>query len=286
MWWDEELQGQAEAAMRQATSGVVQHPLALPPTKQPSTYQQGWQGGGKTWKRCDHVQEKFSCGYHTLLVTGGHDISKIQVEHMLEKGLTVPDMGVYLDNGWRYKLEIDPPALPSYPTKPSEPLKPKVEVFGSTSLSFDLSEFESDYQSELAAYQKALAKWEQDKEAYDKAKDERDKSPKDYRWPFMLVDWPDHGIINVALADKVVQFIRTEMKQGKVIDVGCAGAHGRTGTLLAMLLIDEEELHPAAAIRAVRKRHCDKCVESDSQIKAIFGFGGLTASNGDVKELR
>lgn len=255
----------------------------------------GNKGGGvkqaqtyySTYKKCNHVQDPFPIkGGFKLLLTGGHDLMKpdLSPTKFTEAGLVLPDFGVYLDNGWKYKLETDPPGLPARPSSPSLPNKPLIETFGGMEADIDLTEVLAEYQQELAeyeeekaAYEKALARWEKKKEA-------RDKMPKTYLWPFSLVSWPDRGIIPVQMAERLINFMREQLHAGKLMDVGCAGAHGRTGTLLAMLLIDEEDLHPAKAIEEVRARHCNKAIESDSQVRLIFGYGGLIATKEEVKK--
>lgn len=245
----------------------------------------GQQHHQSSYRWCDHVQEKFQVGDHTLLVTANTDLTyKVLSEF---DNLVVPDFGVYLDGGWPNKLTVEAQPLPPYPTKPSSPPNPNVRVFGNMAeVQFDMAEILVEYQQELDAYNKALKEYDKKLAEYNKAKDLKDKGPKEYRWPFMLVDWPDRGIISVHLADRIVSYILKELAAGKVIDVGCAGAHGRTGTLLSMLLIDAEGLSPAEAIIEARKRHCKKIIESETQIRAIFGFGGLTATSKEVKALR
>lgn len=244
-----------------------------------------WQGG---YQRCKHVQEEFPIGNHTLLITGGHDIGKwdLKPEQREKAGIIIPTFGVYMDSGWQTKLETDPPDLPAAPSSPTPPLKPRIETYGGLSVALDLGELEAEYAVEFAKYEKAKAKYEKAKAKHEELREARNKAPKEYLWPFMWMDWPDRGIVDVNLAEKVVTYVLDRMHQGDVIDIGCAGAHGRAGTLLAMLLIDEEKLQPGAAIEQVRKRHCKKAIESDTQVKAIFGYAGLTATPAEVQKYK
>lgn len=242
---------------------------------------------GTYYRNCDHVQDPFKIGDRFLLVTASTDLTKAKLGNFTKHNLVYPDMGVYMDSGWKYKLEQDPPPLPSYPSKPTPPTKPNIEVYGSgVDIDLDLSDLMGEYEEQLVEYEKALERHEKAVARYEERKKERDNLTKEYLWPFLFIDWPDRGIIDVNLADRVVKYMLKEIKAGKILDTGCMGAHGRTGTLLAMLLIEEEGLAAGAAIEEVRARHCNRAIESDSQVRAIFGFDGRLATEADVKKYR
>ncbi len=225
---------------------------------------------------CSHVQVDVAIGEYNILVTGGHDLTAKDLKDLAakENGMEYPDLGIYLDTGWKSKLELDK----KRPISPSEPKFPKIEAFGGAA-ALDLTDITGDTTEIMEKYRTAKEQYDLDLAAYNQA-------PKEYAWPFMWVEWPDRGIIPVEVAERLVTFIRDQLKAGKVIDVGCAGAHGRTGTLLAMLLIDEEGLSPLQAIKQVRKRHCQKAIESEAQVKALFGYGGKLATDEQAKELK
>ena len=53
-------------------------------------------------------------------------------------------------------------------------------------------------------------------------------------------------------------------RAGEVVEVGCLGGHGRTGTALACLAVLAG--HPADdAVAWVRRTYCDRAVETDEQ---------------------
>jgi protein-tyrosine phosphatase len=53
-------------------------------------------------------------------------------------------------------------------------------------------------------------------------------------------------------------------RAGERVEVGCLGAHGRTGTALAALAVLAG--HPADdAVAWVRRTYCDRAVETDEQ---------------------
>jgi len=97
------------------------------------SYPSGAPGGAagstatKPYVRCDHVQDVVPIGEHYVLVTGGHDIMAPDLRKLQEgkNELVFPDLGVYLDGGWKSKLELDK-KRPAYPT---EPKFPKIEAF-------------------------------------------------------------------------------------------------------------------------------------------------------------
>jgi len=109
--------------------------------------------------------------------------------------------------------------------------------------------------------------------------------PDDGRWPALLVGWPDRGAINLEACKRLITFTWEHMQAGEKVEVGCYGAHGRTGTFLAMMLEAMEGLDPEAAIKAVWDRHCDEAIESEEQVDAIFQFAGKEATKEQKKEL-
>jgi protein-tyrosine phosphatase len=68
---------------------------------------------------------------------------------------------------------------------------------------------------------------------------------------------------------------------GKVVEVGCFGGHGRTGTLLALIIGEVEGLNAPEAIKAIRTRYCDKAVETYDQVEGIARYLG-----GDVSHIK
>jgi hypothetical protein len=91
--------------------------------------------------------------------------------------------------------------------------------------------------------------------------DERWQPP----WPHGHLDWPDFGV--PADRAHVVSALRSVLERagrGEQVEVGCLGAHGRTGTALACLAVLGG--HPAGeAVAWVRANYCDKAVETPEQ---------------------
>lgn len=67
---------------------------------------------------------------------------------------------------------------------------------------------------------------------------------------------------------KMVHWVADQLDEGKKIHVGCIGGHGRTGLFLAALVSLYEDLTDDP-IAWVRKNHCKKAVESESQVKFL-----------------
>ncbi len=83
-----------------------------------------------------------------------------------------------------------------------------------------------------------------------------------------FIPWQDYGLptcgyVNAAEAIKRAWDLA---ETGKVVEVGCMGGHGRTGTILAcMALLSDPELTAKAAIQWVRKVHCKEAIETNQQ---------------------
>jgi hypothetical protein len=93
-------------------------------------------------------------------------------------------------------------------------------------------------------------------------------------WPHTHVDWPDFGLpadldsFRTALAGALER-----ARRGDVVEVGCLGGHGRTGTSLACLAI-LTGTPPDEAVAWVRAHYCEKAVETDGQIRLVTDFSG------------
>ncbi len=103
-------------------------------------------------------------------------------------------------------------------------------------------------------------------------------------YPKTVIDWPDEGMIDIPLFEKTVDSILKLLESGKKVDIaGCRG-HGRTGTVLACLLIELEHLGPDSAIKTIRDRYCEFAVETpeQEQLVAIYYQNKIRRSGEDV----
>lgn len=86
--------------------------------------------------------------------------------------------------------------------------------------------------------------------------------------PAIFIPWQDYGLPTCTYeqAAESIKMAYQAVKDGKAVEVGCMGGHGRTGTILAcMLIMANPKFTPSQAIEAARTRHCKNAVESASQ---------------------
>ncbi len=101
-------------------------------------------------------------------------------------------------------------------------------------------------------------------------------------YPAIFVDWEDKEVISLDMYTKLVKFVIDKLEEGHSVEIGCQGAHGRTGTLIAGVIGKLENLDAAGAINTLRARYCKKAVESKAQVLLIQkyliqeGCGGST----------
>lgn len=88
-------------------------------------------------------------------------------------------------------------------------------------------------------------------------------------WPMAWLDWPDFSIPDDP-NDAVIaaQWILDHLAEGKRVETGCLGGHGRTGTMLALLLV-LQGIRPGTAIERVRDKYCEEAIEGNKQIDLI-----------------
>ncbi len=93
--------------------------------------------------------------------------------------------------------------------------------------------------------------------------------------PVWLMNWKDYSDIPQEKFKKILDEIGRQWARGRnVIEIGCLGAHGRTGTVLAGLLIQYEKMGAEEAITEIRKRHCIHAVESHCQKVMLYELAG------------
>lgn len=82
------------------------------------------------------------------------------------------------------------------------------------------------------------------------------------------IGWQDYGLPYLPMDQvlAVAQYALATAREGKRVEIGCLGAHGRTGTFVALLeLLTMTTPNAKVAIAKVRREHCSKAVESDVQ---------------------
>ena len=91
-------------------------------------------------------------------------------------------------------------------------------------------------------------------------------------WAHSKVFWPDFGVPPdvAALREQLTSVLR-RAAAGDRVEIGCLGAHGRTGTALACLaIIDGHD--PDSAVDWVRTNYCEGAVETPEQEAFVRAF--------------
>lgn len=93
----------------------------------------------------------------------------------------------------------------------------------------------------------------------------------------IMVPWQDMGLpkIDRDHVDAAVTLACTMIERGDIIEVGCIGGHGRTGTFLALIAMRNGVKTPEEAIAYVREHYCEKAIESSTQewyVKAWYAL--------------
>jgi protein-tyrosine phosphatase len=92
--------------------------------------------------------------------------------------------------------------------------------------------------------------------------------------PTAFIPWTDMKAPHRRINDYVEWAVKY-IAEGNWLQVGCIGAHGRTGTFIALMLLHSELAATAFdAIKQTRELYCDKAVESLDQIKYIYEYAG------------
>jgi hypothetical protein len=108
-----------------------------------------------------------------------------------------------------------------------------------------------------------------DRDPYDRAEapdyglylDERWQPP----WPHAHLDWPDFGVPrDPAVVVEELRLLLARARSGQRVELGCWGAHGRTGTALGALAV-LTGLPADEAVSWVRTTYCAKAIETAEQ---------------------
>ena len=105
------------------------------------------------------------------------------------------------------------------------------------------------------------------------------KSELEHPWSpsCILVKWPDFGTISLDAFTPLLTQVINHLRNGVPVEIGCIGAHGRTGTFLAGLIILLERLPVGEAIRSLRTRYCANAIETPAQELLLYALAGEEA---------
>ncbi len=93
-------------------------------------------------------------------------------------------------------------------------------------------------------------------------------------WPHEHLDWPNFGVPDDSAT--VVSHLTSALQRaraGELVEIGCIGGHGRTGTALACIAV-LTEIEPDEAVGWVRSHYCSEAVETpvqESFVLELFG---------------
>ena len=91
------------------------------------------------------------------------------------------------------------------------------------------------------------------------------------------VSWQDFGLPTIPdwHVTRHARATIAHAEQGDVVEVGCLGAHGRTGSFLAILvMLDDPSYSGKRAIKYVRDNHCHSAVETKEQERYVSRISG------------
>ncbi len=89
-----------------------------------------------------------------------------------------------------------------------------------------------------------------------------------------IVDWTDMSGLPQPRFEALLNMAIQSLEAGKSVEVGCIGAHGRTGTFLAGLLVKLEGLPGDEARAEIRRRYCESAVEVEKQCEMLRILAG------------
>lgn len=104
-------------------------------------------------------------------------------------------------------------------------------------------------------------------------------------WVSYYLNWTDHGVPKVPDADVLwlIDTLLSMARAGTVVEIGCIGGHGRTGSLLAIMALKAGITDAKAAMDFVWKDYCKEAIESTKQEWYIAKMAALI-HGGEIPE--
>jgi len=95
-------------------------------------------------------------------------------------------------------------------------------------------------------------------------------------WEAVLIDWPDFGLpANPEQAAAQIRDAFERAQAGDRVEIGCIGALGRTGTVLACMAI-LAGIPPNEAVAWIRANYDPRAVETEEQERWVGWFADHT----------
>lgn len=98
------------------------------------------------------------------------------------------------------------------------------------------------------------------------------------KWRNEIINWPDMQLpVDFDLAIEQIDDAFLKADKDIHVDIGCIGAHGRTGTILAImvLLATEGSMTASEAVKWVRDNYCSHAIETARQEWYVAYAAGL-----------
>jgi hypothetical protein len=97
-------------------------------------------------------------------------------------------------------------------------------------------------------------------------------------WPAEIIDWPDFGIpSDPERAARQIKEAYARAAAGEVVEIGCLGGLGRTGTVLACMAV-LAGIPPGDAVSWVRRSYHIRAVETAAQAEWVGWFARQAAT--------
>ena len=91
-------------------------------------------------------------------------------------------------------------------------------------------------------------------------------------WPAEIIDWPDFGLPpDRERAAAQIRSAFSRAKSGQVVEIGCLGGVGRTGTVLACMAV-LAGVRPVDAVAWVRQNYRPGAIETTDQERWVERF--------------
>jgi hypothetical protein len=91
-------------------------------------------------------------------------------------------------------------------------------------------------------------------------------------WPAEIIEWPDFGLpIDQTHAASQIAAAFSRARAGQIVEIGCPGGLGRTGTVLACMAI-LAGVRPEHAVTWVRENYRSGAIETADQERWIRSF--------------
>jgi Protein-tyrosine phosphatase len=102
--------------------------------------------------------------------------------------------------------------------------------------------------------------------------DERWRDDPAVTWPFQLIDWEDFGVpADEPAAFRAIVDAHRRAKSGQMVEIGCYGGIGRTGTVLSCLAV-LAGVPATGAVDWVRDHYHPQAVDTPEQEQMISRF--------------